>query len=93
MIVMDGPELNDDEYEEMIKELQTEHRKARKRGRNQALLKQLMEKTRRGRRRWIEDERPLVSEVVGRVPCLGTSRMVRSLDCSVFFLHSCIIRS
>lgn len=46
MIVMDGPELNDDEYEEMIKELQTEHRKARKRGRNQALLKQLMEKTR-----------------------------------------------
>ena len=26
----DGPELNDDEYEEMIKELQTEYRKAAK---------------------------------------------------------------
>ena len=34
----DGPELNDDEYEEMIKELQTEYRMGCKGGRNQALL-------------------------------------------------------
>ena len=81
----DGPELNDDEYEKTIKKLQTEYKKGRKGGKNQALLKQLIEKTRRGRRRWIENERPLVSEVVGRFPCLGTSRMVRFLDCSGFF--------
>ena len=55
-----GQELNDDEYKGMIKELQAEYRKGRKGGRNQALLKQLMEKTRRGRRRCIENERPLV---------------------------------
>ena len=67
----------------MIKELQAEYIKGRKGSRNQALLKQLMEKTRR-RRRWIENERPLVSEVVGRFPCLGTSRMVSSLDCSIY---------
>ena len=78
-----GQELNDDEYEG-IKELQAEYRKGHKGGRNQALLKQLMEKTRRGRRRWIENERPLVSEVVGRFPCLGTSRTVSSLDYSIY---------
>ena len=72
-------ELNDEEYEAAVKELQTEYRKGRKRGRNQALLKQLMERTRRGRRRWIENERPLVSEVIGRFPCLETSRMVSTL--------------
>ena len=79
-----GQELNDDEYEGMIKELQAEYRKGRKEGRNQALLKQLIEKTRRGRRRWIENERPLVSEVVERFPCLRTSRMVSSLDYSIY---------
>ena len=75
----DGEGLNDDEYEAVIKELQTEYKKGRKGGRNQALLKQLMEKTRKGRRRWIENERPLVSEVIGRFPCLETSRMVSTL--------------
>ena len=78
-----GQELNDDEYEGMIKELQAEYRKGRKGDRSQALLKQLMEKT-RGRRRWVENERPLVSEVVGRFPCLGTSRTVSSLDYSIY---------
>ena len=34
----DRPELNDDKYEEMIKELQTEYRMGCKGGRNQALL-------------------------------------------------------
>ena len=69
--------------------MQAEYRKGLKAGRNQALLKQLMEKTRRGRRRWIENERPFVLEVVGRFPCLGTSRMVSSLDYSIY----CVIRS
>lgn len=78
-IADDGEELNDEEYEAAVKELQTEYRKGRKGGRNQALLKQLMEKTRRARRRWIENERPLVSEVIGRFPCLETSRMVSTL--------------
>ena len=42
------------EYEAAIKELQTEYRKGRKGGMNQALLKQLMEKTTKGRGRWIK---------------------------------------
>ena len=78
-IADDGEELSDEEYEAAIKELQTEYKKGRKGGRNQALLKQLMEKTRKGRRRWIENERPPVSEVIGRFPCLETSRMVSTL--------------
>lgn len=76
----DGEEMSDEDYEEAVKELQSEYRKGRKGGRNQATLKQLMEKTRTKRRRWMENDRPLVSEVIKMFPCLETSRMVSHFE-------------
>ena len=72
-IGMDDEE--DVSYEEMVRDLQSEYRKGRKE-RNHSVLKQLMEKTRNGRRRWIETERPLVHEAIDTFPCLATSKGV-----------------
>lgn len=76
--------LNDDEYadyEEAVWELQAEFKKGRKGGRNQARMKELMDKTRKGRQLWIQHDRPLVTEVVEKFPCLATSKMVSVTAC------------
>lgn len=77
----EGEELSDKEYKEAIEELGAELKKGRKGGRNQATVKELMEKTRKRRRRWIEQDRPLIWEVLDVFPCLGSSRGVSVFNC------------
>ena len=72
----DRPQLDEGEYEEAIVKLQAEYKKSHKGGRNQATVKDLMDKTMSRRRKWIEEERPLVSDAIKKFPCLSTSRGV-----------------
>ena len=58
-------ECDEDEYEEAVAMLKDEWKKGRK-SRSQATIKELMDKTAQLRRRWIEAQRPLVSDVLGK---------------------------
>lgn len=78
----DGEDLSDG-YTEAVELLGAEFKKSRKQGRNQAKIKDLMEKTRERRRKWIVQDRPLVWEVVEAFPCLGSSKGV-SVLCMIF---------
>ena len=77
-------ECDEDEYEEAVAMLKDEWKKGRK-SRSQATIKELMDKTAQLRRRWIEAQRPLVSDVLGKFPCLSQSRAV-SCGCYICFL-------
>ena len=71
----DTVECNEDEYEQAVTMLKYEWKKGRK-SRSQATIKELMDKTAQLRRGWIEAERPLVSDVLAKFPCLSQSRAV-----------------
>jgi DNA primase catalytic subunit len=75
----DSENLDDEEYEQVVTQLQLEWKKGRK-GRSQTLIKQLMEKTSITRRQWITDEKPLVADVLSKFPMLKQSRMVRVIN-------------
>ena len=75
----DGPEITAEEYQEAVTVLKLELRRPRK-TRNHAMMKELMEKTRRERQRWIEQECPLVWEVVETFPCIATSKCVSDVN-------------
>lgn len=71
-----GSAMSEDEYQEALVSLEVEYRKGRKGGRNPGVINDLMEKTRTRRVKWIQEERPLVWEVMEKFPCLASSRMV-----------------
>ena len=73
--VEEADESDEDEYDKTVADLSTEWKKGTNR-RSQALVRDLLQKTARGRRKWITQERPLVFEVVTKFPCFKTSRMV-----------------
>lgn len=70
--------IDDDEYEEAIKELQQEFKSKGKgkKGNGHGFVKNLMAKTRVRRRQWINSDRPLISDVLEKFPYLSTSRWV-----------------
>ena len=71
--------ISPDEYAQAVSDLKLEWKKGRK-GRSQAVMKDLMERTASARRQWITQDRPLVSEVVSKFPVLKQSRMVRIVN-------------
>ncbi len=71
-------EYDEDEYEAALSDLADEWSKGR-RSRSQAVVKELMDKTAPQRRKWIEQDRPMVSDVLSKYPCFGHSRHVSVL--------------
>ena len=67
---------DENEYEKCVSELKAEWKKGAK-TRSRAVVKSLMDKTRNMRRRWIEQDRPMTSDILDKFPCLGNSRQVR----------------
>lgn len=83
-------EYDEDEYEKAILDLTEEWKKGR-RSRSQAVVKELMDKTRPHRRRWIEQDRPMVSDVLSKFPCFVHSRTVSALIIALTFgIHTCM---
>ena len=72
-------EYDKDEYEAALSDLAEEWSKGR-RSRSQAVIKELMDKTAPQRRKWIEQDRPMVSDVLSKYPCLGHSRSVSMIS-------------
>ena len=69
--------LNEDEYEEAVQALQDEYRnKKSSKGSNHKVIKELMEKTKKNRHKWIREDRPMIKEVLDKFPVLRTSRWV-----------------
>lgn len=68
-------EVDNDQYEQDVSNLQGEWSKGSK-SRSQAVLKTLMDKTRWLRRKWIEEDRPMVATILDKFPCLAHSRQV-----------------
>lgn len=70
--------IDDDEYEEAIVQLQQEFKNKGKgkKGKGHGFVKNLMIKTRFRRHQWINNDRPLISEVLQKFPHLSTSRWV-----------------
>ena len=71
----DELEIDEEEYEEAIKQMQEEYRNKSAKGK-QGTIKHLMGKTRLLRLKWIQDERPLVSEILKKFPFLKANRWV-----------------
>ena len=92
--------ISAEEYEEAITQMKTEHSK--KRGKNHALIKTLMEETRSRRRIWITQEFPMVKEILEKFPFVSSAKTVSpswgiivvkhcmggggELECSVYVL-------
>lgn len=77
--INDELEIDEEEYEEALKQMQEEYKSRSvkgKEGRSSSTIKHLMGKTRLQRLKWIQDERPLVSEVLKKFPFLKTNRWV-----------------
>lgn len=72
-------EYDEDEYEAALSDLADEWSKGR-RSRSQAVVKELMDKTAPQRRKWIEQDRPMVSDVLSKYPCFGHSRHVSAIN-------------
>ena len=66
--------IDDEEYEEAICEMKTEH--AKKRGKNHSRIKQLMETTRGRRKKWITEDSPLTSQILQKFPLLSSTKTV-----------------
>ena len=73
----DLPEITEEEYEEAIENLKAELKKGGKRMGKHSAVKHLMELTRAKRCQWVQQDRPLISEVVEKFPCLAFSKWVR----------------
>lgn len=69
--------ISEEEYEEAVQALQDEYiNKKNKKGSNHKVVKELMEKTKKNRHKWIREDRPMITEVVDKFPVLRTSRWV-----------------
>ena len=80
--IEDELDISEEEYEEAVKQMQQEYKKKSakgKQGRSNSTVKHLMNKTRFQRLKWIQDEHPLVSEVLKKFPFLKANRWVRLL--------------
>ena len=71
----DREEIDNDQYEQDVSDLQGEWGKGSK-SRSQAVLKTLMDRTRLLRRKWIDEDRPMVATILEKFPCLAHSRQV-----------------
>ena len=71
----DNEQYDEDEYEEAVSKIQEEWKKGPK-TRSRSVLKSLMDRTRSVRRKWIEQDRPMMSDILERFPCLSNSRQV-----------------
>ena len=72
----DPDEASEEEYEEAIKEMQAEHAKGKRGGKNHSRIKELMGQTHTKRQKWIHDTNPLVADVIALFPALSTSKGV-----------------
>ena len=88
----DAPEISEEEYEEAIQNLKAELKKGGKRVGKHSTVKHLMELTRAKRCHWIQQDRPLISEVVDKFPCLAFSKWVRICMEFYYFLIIKIFR-
>ena len=82
--INDDLEIDEEEYEEVIKQMQEEYKRKSakgKQGRSSSTVKHLMGKTRLRRLKWIQDECPLVSEVLKKFPFLKANRWVSLFKC------------
>ena len=69
--------MSQEEYDEAIETLQDEFKKkSGKHKGSSSTVKHLLDKTRRLRLVWVQDERPLVTEVIKRFPHLKLNRWV-----------------
>ena len=68
--------MDDEVYKEVVSELAAEWRKD-KRVRSMATVKNLFDQTSKRRRNWITSEKPLLSDILDKYPCLASSRVVR----------------
>ena len=73
--------IDDDEYDEAIEHLLKEFKSKQKgkKGYGYGFVKELMVKTRFRRHQWISNDRPLISEVLEKLPYLSSSRWVSYL--------------
>ena len=72
-------DIDDDLYEESIHDLKVEMKKGGK-GKatgKHSTVKHIMEVTRKKRCQWIQEERPLITEVIEKFPCLAFSKWIR----------------
>lgn len=65
----------DIDYDVAVAALQAEWKKGKKK-RSLLAIKDLMMRTERGRRSWISKERPMISDVLSKYPCLSKPRSV-----------------
>ena len=65
-------EITDEEYDDAIDKLKAECKKNK--GKNHATIKELMQVTEQRRRKWIEEESPLVVEILSKYPSLTSTR-------------------
>ena len=75
----DESDIDDELYEEALCDLKSEMKKG---GKNKATgkhttIKHIMQITRKKRCQWIQEQHPLISEVIEKFPCLAFSRWVR----------------
>jgi len=72
-----APEISEEEYEEAIQNLKEELKKGGKRMGKHSTVKHPMGITRMRRCQWIQQDHPLISEVMEKFPCLAYSKWVR----------------
>lgn len=82
----EAQEITDEEYDDAIARLKEECKK--KKGRNHATIKEIMEVTQQRRRKWIEEESPLVMEALCKYPCLTSTKVVSGTVAKVV-THAC----
>ena len=69
--------ITEEDYADALLKLK-EEQKRRKKSRNHATIKELMEKTLPNRRKWIVEDCPLVNGILEKFPLLNSSKMVAS---------------
>ena len=79
----DNEQYDEDEYEEALSKIQEEWKKGPK-TRSTSVLKSLMDRTRSVRRKWIEQDRPMTSDILERFPCFCSSRQMREFELKYF---------
>lgn len=77
--IEDESEISEEEYEEAVKKMQEEYKSKSGKGKQKSsnsTVKHLMDKTRWRRLKWLQDEHPMVSEVLNKFPYLKVNRWV-----------------
>ena len=81
--------IDEEEYEETVRKLQEEFKnKNGKKGSSHSIIKNLMEKTKFQRHKWIRQDKPMILEVLDKFPYLSTSRWVSlHKNLKIFSIH------